>query len=156
MLNDIKTFLSCNLFYKVSNPANYYGLNLAHPFVDNIVVQKSLQIKHKFKYYQNITKYILKNIVYQKIPQSYLNQKKNGFGIPLEKYLYNIFYNDIIKFSNYEILKKQNLFDKQFLKLLKKLQNKSLDRRECNIIFAYYIFQLWYQEYIEDLWRDKT
>ena len=156
MSNDQQTFLATRLFTKVNQAAMYYHNNLAHPFVLNKVVKTSYQMKHHFKYKSNKNlKYILKNIVYQKIPQNYLNQKKNGFGIPLEKYLYNIFYNDIIKFSNYEILKKQNLFDKKFLKLLEKLQNKSLDRWECKIVFAYYIFQLWYQEYIDDLWREK-
>ncbi len=156
MLNDIKTFLSTRLFTKTNMAAQYYDNKLAFPFIEDEVIKVILSMKHKYKYYsKEQPKYILKNILYEKIPENYIKQKKNGFGIPLEKWLYNVFYSDIIKFSNESILEKQGLFSSDFLKLITKLKHKNLNHKECNIIFAYYIFQLWYREYIDDLWSEE-
>ncbi len=154
MLYDIKTFLASRLFGKVDFPSRYYGVMLAHPFVDNDVVEKTLMLNQKFKYNKKEKKYILKKILYKNIPGEMLNHNKKGFGIPTTKWLYEIFKDDIIKLSNSKIIEKQGLFSvKKINNEIKRLKNKELGAKESYIMFSYYMFQLWYKEYIEDLWN---
>ncbi len=151
MLFDIKTFLANRLFSKVSFPAGYYNLNITHPFVDNEFVDKTLKLSHKYKYNYKVKKYILKKILYKRIPEELLNQKKCGFGIPLKEWLYNIYREDIILLSNEEFIKKQNLFNfNKVNNIIQKLNNNSLNHKEAYTLFAYYMFQLWYKAYIEN------
>ena len=154
MLFDIKTFLSNRLFTKVSMAANYNNIEVSHPFVDNDFIETTLKINHKFKYYKKQKKYILKQILSDNLSKELLNNKKSGFGIPLEKWLYTIFCDDIIKFSDPKSLEKQGIFSvKKLNKKIEKLKTQKLCQPETNILFSYYIFQLWYQHYIEDLWN---
>lgn len=154
MLFDIKTFLANRLLTKMSFPASYNNINISHPFIDNNVVNTTLKIDQKCKYYNNNKKYVLKKILYKKIPVDLLNNKKNGFGIPLKKWLCDLYCDDIVKYSNPEILEKQGLFPVDKInKKIERLKNKKIGNDECYVMFSYYIFQLWYQEYIEDLWN---
>ena len=152
MLFDIKTFLSTRLFTKVGVPANYYNYFIAHPFVDNECVEDALKMKNKFKYNKNCKKYILKKILCKYLKS--FKRKKKGFGIPLKKYLKNIFIEDIIKYSTKEALEKQNIFDYNLIQTqILKLKNDEIKKGECNVMFSYYMFQLWYKEYIEDVFK---
>ena len=96
----------------------------------------------------------MKKILYKNVPKYLINNNKKGFGIPLKSWIYGSFKDDIVKYSNYDILKKQGLFNPEKLKIeINKLLNEELSFKELNIFFSFYIFQLWYQEYIEDLWK---
>lgn len=153
MLLDIKCFLSNCLFSKVSFPANYYNISISHPFIDNNVVKNTLKINHKYKYNKKEKKYILKKILFNRIPEELFAKKKKGFGIPLKKWLNEVFYDDIIKYLDLEVLIKQNLFPvKKMKKCINKFKNNDLNDNECFFIFSCYMFELWYQEYIENLW----
>lgn len=155
MMFEIKSFLANRLFSKVSFSAIYNNINISHPFIDNDFVDTTFKIKYKYKYYKKEKKYILKDLLYDKIPQELLNNKKNGFGIPLKKWIYNIYKEDIIKLSNSKILKRQGLFPVSKIEQeIEKLKNETLSQDECTIMFSYYMFQLWYQYYIEDLWKE--
>ena len=93
----------------------------------------------------------MKKILYKRIPEELLNQKKCGFGIPLKEWLYNIYREDIILLSNEEFIKKQNLFNfNKVNNIIQKLNNNSLNHKEAYTLFAYYMFQLWYKAYIEN------
>jgi len=154
MLFDLKSFLANRLLTKVSLAANYNNINIAHPYIDNEFITSAFRTKHKFKYYQKEKKYILKKILCDNIPQELINSKKTGFGIDIKKWIYDIFKDDIIKYSEPEVLIKQNIFSVDRIEnKINKLKSGTLTRAESNIFFAYYIFQLWYQYHIEDLWK---
>lgn len=78
MLFDITTFLQNNLFYKTYYPSKYYNVDLTSPISDFNVVEYSFKIKHKLKYFNGNKKYVLKQILYDYIPEDLLsNQKKD-------------------------------------------------------------------------------
>lgn len=159
MLFDLKTFLANREFTKVCFPASNYNLNITHPFIDNKCLDITLKIKYKYKYHKKNRKYILKRILFKRIPKELVDNQKLGFGIPLKKYLFNIYKDDIIKYSEPNILSKQNIFPvDKITSSINKLKNndESIHYEECYIIFSYFMFQLWYQEYIEDLWKNDV
>ncbi len=151
MLNDIKTFMSNRLFTKLSSPANYYNLHIAHPFVDNDFIKTTFRLSHNFKYRNGKKKYILKKLLFQNIPENMINNTKKGFGIPLNKWIYTLFKDDIKKYSKDYDLNKQNLFNiNNIKKLITKLDNKRLNNKEIQVLFSYYMFQLWYYTYFDN------
>lgn len=156
MLFDIKTFLANRLFTKMYAPAEYTHITLSHPFVDNDFVEATFKVAHKYKYHKRNKKYILKKILYKKIPRELLNHKKQGFGIPLKKWIYTLYKEDIIFYSDREALCKQDIFSiSKMQKIIEKLNKEKLSNEEAYTLFAYYMFQIWYQQYIEDIWTIK-
>lgn len=154
LLYDMLTFLPNRLLYKVSTPKVYFKKNIVYPFIDDNVVKTSLKIKYRYKYYFGCKKYILKNILYKNLDKSLIDNTKKGFGIPLKKWLKEFYKEDIYKYSDENILNHQGIFDYKLIKnFLDKLEDNTIKLSECYVLFAYYMFQLWYKEYIKDLWK---
>jgi len=150
MLFDLTTFLPNRLLTKINFSKKRYKLNVVHPFIDDNVLFTGLKINNKYNKIEK--KYILKRMLFKRVPTCLLNNGKNGFGIPLKKWLYGFLKPEIIKYSTPDVIEKQGIFSlSKISEQIKKLNEETLDHKECNVMFAYYIFQLWYCEYIDNL-----
>lgn len=156
MLYDLKTYLPNRLFTKVNYAASFSNLNLSHPFVDNDFVDITLKLDHRFKYYKGQKKHILRIILRDYLPKELIHQSKAGFGIPLGKWIYGIYKDDILKISQPDAIKKQGLFPPDKISnVMDRLKKAKLTTNELQVMFAYYIFQIWYQEYFGGLLEEE-
>lgn len=150
MLFDLTIFLPNRLLTKMNFAKSYHKLNVVHPFVDDGVLFTGLKINNKYNRVEK--KYILKKMLFKRVPSHLLNNGKNGFGIPLKKWLYGFLKFEIMKYSTPEIIEKQGIFSlSKISDQIKKLNEETLDHKECSVMFSYYMFQLWYCEYIDNL-----
>jgi asparagine synthase (glutamine-hydrolysing) len=85
-----------------------HSIELRVPFVDNILFEKIAPIPDEYKIKNNISKILLKEIIKDKVSEKILNQKKQGFVMPIELWLKN---------EAKEILQKEllnnNIFDRR-------------------------------------------
>jgi asparagine synthase (glutamine-hydrolysing) len=85
-----------------------HSIELRVPFVDNILFEKIAPIPDEYKIKNNISKFLLKEIIKDKVSEKILNQKKQGFVMPIELWLKN---------EAKEILQKEilnnNIFDRK-------------------------------------------
>jgi len=85
-----------------------HSIELRVPFVDNVLFEKIVPIPDKYKIKNNISKFLLKEIIKDKVSEKILNQKKQGFVMPIELWLKN---------EAKEILQKEllnnNIFDRK-------------------------------------------
>ena len=88
-LFDIKTYLKDDLLVKVDIASMQYSLEARTPFLDFRLVEFALNLEEKFKVNNGITKYILKEVLYDFVPKKYFNRPKKGFSIPLSKWLHS-------------------------------------------------------------------
>jgi asparagine synthase (glutamine-hydrolysing) len=89
---DIKFYVPDDLMIKVDRMTMAHGLETLSPFQDIKLAQSVNRLPGSFKVRVTednriITKYILKEICKKRFPERILNKKKQGFGIPLEKWL---------------------------------------------------------------------
>jgi len=89
---DIKFYIPDDLMIKVDRMSMAHGLETLSPFQDielaRIVSRFPIDFKLRCtKDGSILTKYILREICKQRFPDVILNKKKQGFGIPLEKWL---------------------------------------------------------------------
>ncbi|MFZ5759500.1 MAG: asparagine synthetase B family protein [Thermodesulfobacteriota bacterium] len=89
---DINFYIPCDLMIKVDRMCMAHGLETLSPFqdVDLARIVNKLPGSHKINISQSgeiITKYILKKICQDRFPRHTLEKKKQGFGIPLAKWL---------------------------------------------------------------------
>ena len=66
-----------------------HSIELRVPFVDNVLFEKIVPIPDEYKIKNNISKFLLKEIIKDKVSDKILNQKKQGFVMPIELWLKN-------------------------------------------------------------------
>jgi asparagine synthase (glutamine-hydrolysing) len=85
-----------------------HSIELRVPFVDNVLFEKIVLIPDEYKIKNNISKFLLKEIIKDKVSDKILKQKKQGFVVPIELWLKN---------EAKEILQKEllnnNIFDRK-------------------------------------------
>ena len=154
MLLDMQTYLPEDILTKVDRASMKYSLEARCPILDYRIIEYSFQLPHDFKYYKGSKKRILKDLVYDYIPSRLLDRPKRGFGVPIETWLRTSLSYDLKKFSDRTAITKQGIFEYEVLsELISKLfLNKTTDL-ENRVIWSFFVFQLWYREYIESIFQ---
>lgn len=148
MLLDMQTYLPDEILAKTDRASMKYSLEIRCPLLDYRIIEESFRIPHKFKYYHFDKKHILKEITYRYVPKELLDRPKNGFGVPLRKWLRTVLKDEI----DATALKKQDIFDPKAVQNLIIKQEKSDKIMYSSMLWSFYVFQKWYQMYMEDLW----
>ncbi|MEP7168214.1 MAG: asparagine synthase (glutamine-hydrolyzing), partial [Bacteroidota bacterium] len=86
-LFDLQFYLQDDLLTKVDRASMHYGLETRVPYLDHRVVEFALNLSPHLKFKHGISKYILKQILYQYIPRHLFDRPKQGFAIPLNIWL---------------------------------------------------------------------
>ncbi|MBN8703026.1 MAG: asparagine synthase (glutamine-hydrolyzing) [Bacteroidetes bacterium] len=109
VLFDLNYYLQDDLLCKVDRASMCFGLETRVPLLDHRLIEYSLNIHPDLKYRNGVTKYILKEILYQYIPKEFFNRPKQGFAIPLEIWLKNELSFLIEKYLSNKIITKYNI-----------------------------------------------
>jgi len=113
---DLKYYLPDDLLVKVDRATMKYSLETRVPLLDYRIIEFALNLPEKFKQKGDISKFILKETLYDYLPKSYFERPKAGFSIPMNdwlrtdlKYLINDFLNEPLimeaGFVNYDVVK---------------------------------------------------
>ncbi len=86
-LFDFKYYLKDDLLVKVDRASMHYSLETRVPFLDYRIVEFALNLHTSLKKKNGISKYILKQVLYNYIPRKYFDRPKWGFSVPLKKWM---------------------------------------------------------------------
>lgn len=153
MLLDMMTYLPDEVLAKTDRASMKYSLEVRCPLLDYRFVEQSFRIPQSLKYCKRDKKYILKQLTYQYVPKDLLDRPKMGFGVPLRKWLRTVLKEDICRYADKNILRIQDIFVPEAVEQLIWKQQKSDKIMYSSMLWSFYMFQLWYQMYIEDLWQ---
>jgi asparagine synthase (glutamine-hydrolysing) len=120
-LFDLNYYLQDDLLVKVDRASMFYSLETRVPYLDHRLVELALNIHPSLKYKNGVSKYILKEILYQYVPRQLFNRPKQGFAIPLNKWLKNELRYLIDEYLSEENIRRFNVVD---YKEVKKLINQ--------------------------------
>lgn len=140
---DLKTYLPDDLLTKVDRASMYYGLETRVPYLDHRIVAFALNLNHKLKIKNGVQKYLLKEVLYQYVPKEYFNRPKQGFSIPLSKWMNNELVPLINDYLNESVIKSQGIFNYQAIQQLIKNYRQG-DNYLYNRLWLLLMFQLWY------------
>ena len=87
-LYDIRYYLKDDLLVKVDIASMQFSLEARTPFLDYRIVEFALNLDEKLKIKNGVSKYLLKEVLYDYVPKSYFARPKKGFSIPLAKWLH--------------------------------------------------------------------
>jgi asparagine synthase (glutamine-hydrolysing) len=84
---DIKTWLANDMLVKVDRMSMANGLEVRSPLLDQRVIEFAATLSPDLKYRGRTSKYLLKRHLEGRIPRSVIYRPKQGFEIPLAKWL---------------------------------------------------------------------
>ncbi len=92
---DIKTYLEGDIMAKVDRTTMQVALEGREPFLDHHLIEFSQRLSDNLKIKGGQTKYILRKLLSRHLPSELIDRPKQGFVIPLEKWLRSSLQNDL-------------------------------------------------------------
>jgi asparagine synthase (glutamine-hydrolysing) len=150
-LNDVlwsylRTYCMDEVLAKVDRTSMAHGLEVRAPFLDYTVVEFVQNLPYRYKLRGLRGKHILKRLMKDRLPREVIYRKKQGFGIPIGKWLQGE-----LKPLSHELLSKQALAEHGFFdharvaRLVAEHEEGRKDHRKK--LWTLLVFQLWYREW---------
>jgi len=117
-LFDFQYYLRDDLLVKVDRSSMYYSLECRSPLLDHRLVEFSVNLPRHLKKQHGVTKYLMKKLLYELVPEKYFDRPKWGFSIPLAHWLKNEL-SYLFEYLNEENLAQFHLFNPSAVKDLK-------------------------------------
>lgn len=153
MLLDMDTYLPGDILCKVDRASMKYSLETRCPILDTDVMELSYRIPQTYKYAGGDKKHILKDIAYDYIPKELLERPKVGFGVPLDKWLRGPLREQLLDYSGYDYLKRQDIFDAAYVSdmireyIITGDAGPATGANYSKLTWSFFVFQQWYQTY---------
>lgn len=154
MLLDLDTYLPEDILTKVDRASMRYALECRCPILDKEVVEYSFRIPPDYKDDHGNQKRIIKDILYDYLPKEIMERPKSGFSIPLDKWMRTVLKERIMDWTNKDYLLKQGIFNADNVScfineyMRNGDQGKNSGRNFSMFVWAYFIFQQWYDKYM--------
>ncbi len=153
MLLDMDTYLPGDILCKVDRASMKYSLEARCPFLDKNVIEFSLGLPLEYKIRNGELKKILKDITHQYIPKELMDRPKQGFGVPIERWLRTELREQLLSYTDFTFLKNQDIFEPEQLRKQVSffVENGSTRGNYAAFVWAYFIFQQWYEKYMYNI-----
>jgi asparagine synthase (glutamine-hydrolysing) len=142
-----RTYLLDDILFKVDRASMFASLEVRAPFLDTAVVNFLNSLPKSYKISGNNGKRILKEAMRNKLPQAIIDRPKKGFGIPVSLWLRNELKDLTHQLLSEEKLKKQGLFNYQYIKKILE-EHHSQKRNHRKLIWNLLVFQIWQEKYL--------
>ena len=142
-LFDLQYYLQDDLLTKVDRASMKYSLETRVPFLDHRIIEFALNLSPELKYHNGISKYILKKILYQYVPEELFNRPKQGFAIPLNKWLKGDLEYLIHDYLSESVIKKYNIVNYKKVKTMVNSFNSGTDFL-YNRLWALIVLHKWF------------
>lgn len=117
---DLQFYLQGDLLTKIDRASMQYSLETRVPYLDHRLIEFTLNLSPSLKYKDHTSKYLLKEILYQYVPKKFFDRPKQGFAIPLAKWLKNELYFLIEDTLSKEVITKYNIVNYSYVEQLRK------------------------------------
>lgn len=87
MVSDLSLILPDDYLEKVDGASMAFSLESRAPLIDHRLVEWSLGLPVSMKIRPEATKYLLRQLAYRYFPKSWIDRPKQGFGIPVDRWL---------------------------------------------------------------------
>ena len=142
---DFNYYLPDDLLVKVDRASMHYSLETRVPLLDYRIVEFAFNLDSKLKMKDKTIKYLLKEVLYDYIPRQVFERPKQGFSIPLNKWLKTDLSYLLEKYTSREIIERHNLLHYPIVKKIKKQYIAGYDYL-FNRLWVIIILHWWLEE----------
>ncbi len=144
-----RTYMMDQVLVKVDRASMMNSLEVRSPFLDTSVVDLVNHMPASFKIHFFVRKYILKKLMYGKLPKNIIYRKKKGFGIPVAEWINGDLKPMVLKYLGKENINRQGIFNPEYVRvLLENHFNGSVDNKKK--IWTLLCFSIWYDNFIKN------
>lgn len=142
---DIHTWMLHDILLKADKMSMANSLELRVPFLDRKMLEVAMQIPAKYRVSKEMTKIALRKAAIRQLPPKTANKKKLGFPVPLNDWLKQDKYYQLVK-EAFESDEAALFFNREYiLKLLE--DHREGKRGNMKKVWSVYCFLLWYREF---------
>lgn len=147
MLADAQTYLPDDLLVKTDRASMAVGLEVREPLLDHKLIEYAVALPSSFKHNGNITKYILRKILYKYVPPELVDRPKHGFKVPLTYWMRSPLKPLVLQTFDPMRIRRQGLFSPSYVKNMIDAFLAG-ERISAKKIWNLLQFELWYQRWI--------
>jgi asparagine synthase (glutamine-hydrolysing) len=148
-VKDMVSYLPGDILTKVDRASMSVGLEAREPFLDQNIVDFALRIEDKFKFDKNEKgKFLLKKILKKYIPATIVDRPKQGFSVPIEKWMKSILYNDLVELVDDSSFFERFQLDQEVCKEYFRSFHNDENRINPNEIWFIYCLHQWYKRWL--------
>lgn len=144
----LRLYLMDGVLAKLDRASMAHAFEVRAPFLDLALARFVLGLPHVYRMRGSTSKYILKDLMRGRLPQSVLARPKKGFGMPVAAWLAGALRPLVCEQLDPDLLKRQGLFEPGYVS---RLVREHFDRRANHgkKLWALVMFQLWYNSYLQ-------
>jgi asparagine synthase (glutamine-hydrolysing) len=116
---DLQYYLPDDLLVKIDRATMRYGLEARVPLLDYRVIEFGLNLHPDLKFHKGTSKYLLKQLLYDYLPEKLFDRPKQGFAIPLVEWLKGDLKYLIDENLNPDIVKHYGIVKPEMVEMLK-------------------------------------
>ena len=117
---DFNYYLPDDLLVKVDRASMHYSLETRVPLLDYRIIEFAFNLNSELKIKNKTTKYLLKEVLYDYVPKQIFERPKQGFSIPVNKWLKTDLNYLLEKYTSREIIEQHNLLHYPIVEKLRK------------------------------------
>jgi asparagine synthase (glutamine-hydrolysing) len=142
MFFDLLNYLPNNILYKYDTTTMLNNIEGRAPFLDTKLFEFSWRLPMKYKFDKNYNKPILRDLLKKYLPDSLINNNKNGFVTPISDLLRNDLKDYVFDILDSKNIEDQGLLNSKIIKI-KLTQHMSGKYNWQNEIWNLIMFQSW-------------
>ncbi len=142
---DIKNYLPSDLLVKSDSASMHHSLEVRVPLLDHRLVEFAINLSSNLKLRGDTGKYLLKQVLYDYVPEQLFNRPKWGFSIPLQIWLKQELSYLIDKYLADDVIRECNLVKPEIVKQLVQSFRSGLDYL-YNRLWLLILLHKWYKE----------
>jgi asparagine synthase (glutamine-hydrolysing) len=140
-------YLGAQILTKVDRASMACGLEVRAPFLDPPLIDLARRIPSSVKLHGWTTKYILKRALQNDLPREVLTRRKQGFGVPLDRWLRGPLRARMEEWLAPDRLARQGLFQPSAVSCLV-TEHLAGGRNHRKVLWALMMFQAWCDHYL--------